>query len=255
MKNIVKGVEPQLLTNYRNRTPQNTWEQFKEGRSRRQKVKAALRTDQGGICAYCEIDLKERDSHGNADFRIEHFHPKSDRTSSHNWALDWQNLLGCCHGGSQRNVVDADERFTSPDHSCDVPKADQLFDDVILNPLMIPASPCLFSIERTSGELKKNITNCEIAGVDAQRVGNTLLHLRLNADRLKKFRRRILNKLNQEMMQQTSSGVTIPEARVRLAKIHLRKNSNGNWPAFFSSIRAYLGKEAESHLRSIGYTG
>ncbi|MCY4472423.1 MAG: TIGR02646 family protein [Kistimonas sp.] len=255
MKKIVKEKEPPLLRNYRTSAPQNTWEQFREGLSRRQKIKAALRSDQGGICAYCEIDLKARDSEGNADFRVEHFHPKSDRASSYNWALDWKNLLGCCHGGNQRNVVDADERFTSPDHSCDVPKDNKVLDDVILNPLMIPAFPCLFSIERTSGELKKNTTNCGIAGIDTQKVENTLLHLRLNANRLKKFRRRVLNTLNQEMMQQTSSGKTISEARTRLAKIHLRKSSDGDWPAFFSSIRAYLGKEAESHLRSIGYLG
>ncbi|MGI9274454.1 MAG: retron system putative HNH endonuclease [Endozoicomonas sp.] len=174
MKRIVKGAEPPLLTSYNTRTPQNTWEQFREGRSRRQQLKRALRKGQGGLCAYCEIDLKESDDHGNADFRVEHFHPKSDPSSDHNWALDWQNLLGCCHGGNQRRVVDADERFTPPDFSCDVPKADQVLDNVIFNPMEIPAFPCLFLVERSSGELKNNKPGCEAAGIAIDKVDNTL---------------------------------------------------------------------------------
>ncbi|MGI9274455.1 MAG: hypothetical protein ACR2PT_06305 [Endozoicomonas sp.] len=77
----------------------------------------------------------------------------------------------------------------------------------------------------------------------------------MNAERLTKFRKRVLDKLNQEMRQQVAAGMSVSEARKKLAQIHLRKNSHCNWPAFFSSIRAYLGKEADSHLRMISYTG
>ncbi|MGO3408549.1 hypothetical protein [Marinomonas sp.] len=72
-----------------------------------------------------------------------------DNTPSRNWHLDWQNLLGCCHGGSQRNVVDASQRFTSPESSCDVPKGEKNLDDVILNPLHIPAFPKFFTSIRS----------------------------------------------------------------------------------------------------------
>lgn len=135
MKRVLKGAEPPLLLAYRQKSPQNTWEQFCKSDARKNEIQQQLKADQGGLCAYCEINLLDAAGTDKADFRVEHFHPKSDTSSGMNWHLHWPNLLGCCHGGSRSDVVDASKRATTPDHSCDVPKKDKNLTGVILNPL------------------------------------------------------------------------------------------------------------------------
>jgi len=255
MKRVLKGIEPPLLTQYRSNTPANTWEKFKQSSSRRQQLKKLITEHQGGLCAYCEIDLKDADAHGNADFRVEHFHPKSDTSTGHNWHLDWNNLLGCCHGGSNSKVVDAHKRFTSPNLSCDVPKAHKDLTGTILNPLELPAFPAIFKCDRVSGELSVITNNCATAGIPEIQAEQTLTELCLNAERLTDFRKAVLQKLNEEIAQRVNSGMGIDQARRTLAAQQLRKNSKGHWPPFFSSIRSYLGADAEQHLQSINYNG
>lgn len=258
MKNIIKGPEPSLLLQYRQCSPNNSWEHFQRARrksSRRHEVKNAITSDQGGICAYCEIDLKEADSNGNADFRVEHFHPKSDNSTSHNWHLDWQNLLGCCHGGSQHGVVDSAKRFSSPDHSCDVPKGKKNLTGKILNPLQLPAFPPVFSCSRTTGELSVNEQNCQEHGISVAQANNTIIELRLDADRLTSFRSAVLNDLNERLQAYSRAGMDIGVARQHLAAALLNKNAKGHWPPFFTAIRSFLGRDAEQHLRNTGYSG
>lgn len=255
MKKVSKGIEPPLLANYRDINPDNEWEQFTSKKYRRNQTQVQIKADQGGLCAYCEIDLVEKIEDELDDFRVEHFHPKSDGTVPHNWHLDWQNLLGCCHGGSQRNVVDASYRFTSPDVSCDVPKGSQNLDNVILNPLHIPAFPKLFSCERTTGEFSVDSENCEQANISVEKAQNTIVELNLDTERLRRFRREILNKLNDDVRRLVSQGFSIGEAQKRLAEVNLKKNTNGHWPKFFTSIRSYLGSTAERQLLSIHYDG
>ena len=155
MKRICKGSEPQSLTHYREAHPHDDWDQFRRavdgGRRLYRAVANKLRLDQGGLCAYCEIDLKSSTTAGDLDdFRIEHFHPKSTSSPQHNYHLDWLNLLGVCHGGSSRQVVDAADRFTAPDLHCDAFKDQDGIDrsQDILNPLSIPAFPPLFDFSR-----------------------------------------------------------------------------------------------------------
>lgn len=263
MKKIVKGIEPPILLKCRIRNPAYNWKQFKKysklysviSRSYDNPVTDQLNRDQGGVCAYCEINLIEKDSSGDADFRVEHFHPKSDTSTQHNWHLDWNNLLGCCHGGSQRNVVDAGHRFTSPDNSCDVPKGNKNLDSIILSPLQLPAFPNLFGCARATGILVVNTTNCQIANVSEVRAGNTISELKLDAPRLNKFRKQVLDKLNDDLSNLVKQGLSIGQARMRLAQVYLCKNAKMQWPAFFTSIRCYLGAEAEEHLRNIGFNG
>ena len=255
MKKIIKGQEPTFLREYQLAHATAPWEQYRKNADRRNQVQEQIREDQGGLCAYCEIDFRRADAFSSADFRIEHFHPKSDNGGEHNWGLDWQNLLGCCDGGSQRDVVDSEKRFTSPDYSCDVPKDNENFDEVILNPLLLPASPNLFTYSRTTGRMEVHIDNCLRAGVDVEKAQNTIDNLRLNAKRLTDLRRPILVHLNRQYNRLVSQGFSAVDARRRLARAILRRNRAGNWPAFFSAIRAYLGKQAEEQLERIGYGG
>lgn len=255
MKKVLKGTEPPLLNHYRHSNPTGTWDNFKSSKARKRQLKQQIITDQGGLCAYCEIDLKGPDQHGNDNYRVEHYHPKSDVTAKHNWALDWQNLLGCCHGGSRPDVTDAIHRYTSPDHSCDVPKEGQDLDAVILNPHQIPAFPPIFKFDRATGKPAVDVSNCATAGLDPSKAQATIDELRLDAKRLNDLRRPVLNKLNGDVNSLVQQGLSVGEARDRLAAIYLQKNSQQHWPAFFSTIRNYLGTAAEKQLRSISYNG
>lgn len=253
MKNIVKGSEPDTLISYRENNPQGSWENCKRNKNRREKIQKRLLEDQGGLCAYCEVDLKTGVE--NSDFRVEHFHPKSDSSTQHNWHLDWGNLLACCHGGSQRDVVDAERRFSSPDHSCDVPKDNDNLTGLILNPLELSAYPCIFKYTRDTGEIKVHIEQCDIAGVNKAIAQQTIDKLRLDSERLKRLRKPVLNKVNDELRNLIAQGLTLNAAQERLAQAYFYKNSDGHWPAFFSAIRHYLGSAAEERLRLINYSG
>lgn len=258
MKAIIKGEEPARLARYRQKNPAGTWEQFCTVKKRKAAVQQMLRVDQGGICAYCEIDLRERDQQGEADFRVEHFHPKSDKASGHNWALDWDNLLACCHGGSRPDVSEAKERFEEIHalRTCDVLKADHNWDTNVLNPLHLPADVCVFTCPRTSGgKLTLSQQAHDDDRIDNQRAQQTLDWHNLNAMRLSNLRAAVLNKLNDDLREKITEGMTIAKARADLARRHLRQDQDGNWPAFFSAIRSYLGREAELHLQSIGFFG
>ena len=257
MKAITKGEQPPRLVHYQEQNPDGTWEQFCGVKKRKLQVQEALRVDQGGICAYCEIDLRKKDQHGEADFRVEHFHPKSDKTTAHNWALDWDNLLACCHGGSRPDVTDAQARFEEIHalRTCDVPKADDNWDNDILNPSHLPTDVCLFTCSRTSGELSLSQQAQDDDRIDNQRAEQSLDRHNLNAVRLSKLRQAVLNKLNDELQQRVRQGMTIAQARADLARRHLRQDQDGNWPAFFSAIRSYLGREAELQLQSVGFLG
>lgn len=246
---------PPELRNYVAQHPANSWDQFKAVRRRRSSVQQQLLSDQGGLCAYCEIDLKAAAGIAQADLRVEHFHPKSDLGGGHNWHLDWTNLLAVCHGGSRGDIVDAAERHTSPDHSCDIPKGGEDWDAVILTPLELPSYPCLFRFDRSSGGMRVDQENCRAVAIDADKAQATVDNLRLDSTRLRDLRKPVLDKLNQQLQLLLRSGIPIDEARTRLARVMLSKNANHHWPAFFSAIRHYLGDAAERQLRADGYLG
>ena len=255
MKKILKAQEPTELQHYKHTNPQATWSQFRKNKTRYNAVKNQIKKDQGALCAYCEIDLKESVK-SNDDFRVEHFHPKNDNSAQINWALEWSNVLGCCHGGSERNVVDAKQRFTSSaERHCDVPKKGKNLSGVILSPLQIPAFPLLFDFDRFTGEMSINTMACSNANISISIAESTIRELCLNATVLKIHRKDVLNSLNDEIKLLIGNGKTIMEAMDYTVKAVLRKDSNGNFPAFFSTIRSYLKSTAETHLKVIGYNG
>ena len=144
MKRVYKSpATPERLCSYVKAFPDETWEHFRR-RNRRgyREVKQQLLQDQHGLCAYCEISIKLAEFEDNVDdFRVEHFFPKvATQLEKHNYHLDWHNLLGVCHGGSQPYVSDPEWRYSSRknDRSCDVPKGGKPISERILNPLKIP---------------------------------------------------------------------------------------------------------------------
>jgi len=265
MKKICKSSEPQELSQYRNSHPQDDWNHFKRsGCNQRYKAVAnRLKSDQGGLCAYCEIDLKNRSTTADHnDFRVEHFIPKSKSTPQQNYHLDWSNLLGVCHGGSERYVVDAIDRFTSPDLHCDAYKDKYGIDrsQNILNPLSIPAFPPLFTFSRDvdtskNGTMSVLLDNCKRSGLSIEKAQNTIDYLNLNSQKLKISRGKVLNTLNKNLRAEIAKGTEMKAAIQKLCKIFLSRKADGTWSPFFSTIRAYLGSEAEDYLKLTNYCG
>lgn len=255
MKKIAKGSVPTLLQEYQIKNPNATWNRFIKRVARKKQLHNQLYVDQGGLCAYCEIDLKPASNElEEADFRVEHFHPKSDTTSSSdNWHLKWDNLFACCHGGSEKKVADASKRFEKEpqERTCDIPKEDTVLDNIILNPLDLDAFPNLFLTDRYTGKLTFNSESKSELLVSANR---TIDKLRLNSPRLSRLRAAVLDEINTVLLIRLKSGAKIDEVLNELAQSQLLKR-NDQWPAFFSSIRSYLGDEAEKVLKTNGYKG
>jgi len=261
MKTCLKGMIPALLEQYQGDNPSAGWEQFKnECQQGYKDVQDQLQLSQGNLCCYCEIDTKAGFGVGNDDFRVEHFHPKSDSNpSNYNWALDWENMLGCCHGGSEKYVTDVKSRYISEksERHSDVLKANCNLDDEILNPLKIPAFPLLFQANFRDGSLEVIENNCRESGVDIGKANNCLHpnKLNLNATHLKTLRKAALDALNEQLEEQLLSGIEIEDAISNMVEAEFQKDDKQPWLRFFTTIRSYLGKSAEEYLASINYIG
>lgn len=260
MKKTIKCTqEPKFLAQYRQEHPTDNWKKdFKPNCPDGYKqIKKQIIEDQKGLCAYCEIDLKLGYGVGIDDFRVEHFYPESPHNPPPNYALDWDNMLGCCTGGNAKGVTDSSERFTSPDHSCDVPKASKNLTGIILNPLTdIPAFPGLFKfIEQgiNAGMMEVDPVLCPKSLF--QPAKRSLTELNLNAKRIKRFRSAVIDKLREEIEFNLSIGMTEEEALRELAELHFPDQPILYWPAFFSTIRWYLADMAEERLKHIAYNG
>src|SRR5438445_13745985 len=111
MKRVLKANhEPQSLAEFRTRFSAAptllTWSRFKKEPERREAVKSQLRSDQRGLCAYCENGLVFEDE------SVEHFVPRSE---DHALELAWTNLLLCCCGGERPLSEDLADRGTRYD--------------------------------------------------------------------------------------------------------------------------------------------
>lgn len=257
MKKVNKGAVPPKLSTYSASNPNADWDQFRNSPSRYLQVQRTLYTDQKGLCAYCEIDLQIGLGQ-QSDFRVEHFHSKSPHAPPPNHALDWSNLLGCCHGGSSRNVADP-ARFTAPDLSCDAVKEDSDWVGVILDPIRdIPAFPRLFEFKESSGAMAPDQAFCPSHLLTQAQASIDNLHLTSNVsgqpNRLDRFRKAVMEKLREEMEKRIDGGMEFADAATELAGIFL-PNSAAKWPAFFTCIRWYLGPAAEDRLRVIHFNG
>ena len=254
MKKILKGEEPPQLASYRIGKPKFSWQKCKKNSVRRNEIQDYLRRDQGGLCAYCEIDLLKREVDvEESDFQVEHFHPKSDNSSEHNWGLDWDNMLACCLGGKSKKVVDATDRHTNPNLRCGAIKDDFDWDNVILNPLNLSHKPLLFSFERTTGKMRVNQSNCNQAGVDIAKAQATIDNLNLECELLNRLRKDRLTYANKTLQGLMLGGMEIIDARNKLALAMIKKDENECWPKFFSALRCYLGDAAEERLVAEGY--
>lgn len=225
MKKVTKSTIPNVLKNYSPSKKCYSWKKFRKNRRRYLKIKNAIFKDQGGICAYCEQDFSsQKDDDDYITQMIEHFHPKRDLSSTKDWALDWNNLLGCCTGGTEANKA----VFATPNNlSCDKYKEIKLpINDVegeIINPIDMPAFPCLFGIDELTGELLSDSHSCQSftfsdnkKGNTKALVDNTIVVLNLNCNRLLRKRKthidnfqKLIEKLDRTMILKFSKNYVI----------------------------------------------
>lgn len=259
MKRVSKNINTPLeLNTFFEENPDETWENFKDKcQTGYAEVLKEIKQNQGGVCCYCEIDFY--DERGiRDDFRVEHFHPKSDKSNPDiNWNLMWTNLLGCCLGGSDRYVL-KEERFISENkhrHS-DVLKGDNNWDDEILNPLSIPAFPLIFKVG-SQGIMKVLENNCEDAGVDIVKATNCLdeKKLNLNSPILTKWREAVIVNLDDELQKAWEITEDYEKAMFDTISTYLSKDDNDNFHPFFTTIRSHFEEDAEEFLRSIDFNG
>lgn len=179
MKAITKNPNcPSQLQSHIAVAPDDTWESFKLNTAAYNEVKESIKKDQRGICCYCEIDFMSESV--VPDFRVEHFYPKSltpcpDGSNAH---LSWENLLGCCFGGSERHKPALNTpRFTSPDLHCDAIKGDKDLTNVILNPLHLNSTDKIFKYN-SEGEMLVDLEYCPEDLIE--KANNTINDLNLN---------------------------------------------------------------------------
>ncbi len=253
MKKVIKSEAPILLIEYFDANPNATWETFKKKcKEGHQEVVRQIKHNQGGICCYCESKFYDIEFSENDDFRVEHFHPKSDSSEEKNWHLDWNNLLGCCHGGSDKEqgnkfIIEHKHR-----HS-DILKSHNNWDDKILNPLTdIPEFPPLFKIDTTNGTMEVIEENCQdIREKVLNCIDPTMLNL--NTDKLKEFRKSVINALRDEL-EELLKIFDFEESINIMLNTHLTKQ-NDKYSAFFSTIRSYFSTDAEVFLRDTHFDG
>ena len=267
MKRVIRLDEPAELMRYRAANPVNTWEQMRgeaDGRAAYATVRLQLLNGQGGLCGFCEIGIHESES---LQCRVEHFHPKSDTSTAHNWALDWQNMLAVCMGGSQRHQPPPHTLEPLPENlSCDAHKDRMISTGQlavhcggwIIDPLVLPAFPSPFFLEKSTGRLLPDERACAGMVVPGNRhpgtqelVQHTIDMLNLNCTRLCEARKQVLWDIERSKKKLRLENIRPEQALRTLAERYFRQR----WPAFFTTIRFCLGAAAEQYLTDIGFQG
>ena len=257
MKTIIKNACPPCLARYVAKFPDATWETMRNdaangGNEAYAEVREHLVKDQKSLCAYCECGLREDAPHAT---RVEHFHPKSDTSSGHNWHLDWQNLLATCTGGEREG-----DAFPLPENmSCDASKKNIIHDGDILNPLRLPSFPAAFCYDMRTGELVPNTKFCSehpalpgnTLSSTFELLQNTLRVLNLNCDRLCQARLKVSRYLEHQKKQFRERHIQASVALRSLAQRYFATQ----WPAYFTVLRHCLQPYAEEYLHSVHYQG
>jgi hypothetical protein len=125
-----------------------------------------------------------------------------------NWGLDWNNIIGVCIGGDD---ADKNKHPLPANLSCDSYKnhliskgrLSEQCEDRLFNPLKILATPCLFNLNKRTGELLSDDTSrLQVADIKndffsiRELVEETIEALNLNCDRLKDQRIAVLYDYN-----------------------------------------------------------
>ncbi|MDR2125066.1 MAG: TIGR02646 family protein [Desulfovibrio sp.] len=269
MKRVNKSSSPpQSLQDYAQNNHSATWQQMRNdnagngsrtvGDCRAQAVR-----DQYGLCAYCERRISAENSR---HCRIEHFHPKSDVSETHNWSLDWGNMLAVCDGGSGSSEAERQVYPLPKNLSCDAHKdymiqtgnLSKACEGYLLNPLDVPDFPNLFAFDKGTGYLRPDGAACDgmnipgnACGTTYELVSRTIEALNLNCERLAEQRRALVVNIDKNKKTLRDKGIHQIQMPEKLVRRYFREK----WPEFFTTIRCCLGQAAEEYLDSIHYQG
>ena len=212
MHRIDRPLEPNSFLQYRLQNPnERNWDEF-NSKSAYYDAQKVLWANQSGLCAYCEVSIPyTKDENGDkvplpGKLRIEHFHAKADPDKSHNWMLDWNNIMGVCMAGGKGDDRHCDARkedVQNGDIKVDgVPKG-FVFEGYILNPYDMP-NECLFRYE-SDGRLLPDSEVCARVAVRGNKhrsteilVDRTIQVLNLNSVTLRRQRKAVAREYEQK---------------------------------------------------------
>ena len=220
------------------------WEEFRShdaGASLRE-LRETLTRNQHGLCAYCEIEIKEPRR------QIEHVVPRSDDAAGKQRALDIRNMLVCClcrtktvNGLGEHEREDYHRQPVRDKPSCGQAKGNRN-DEAFIDPRTLPALPSLVRVGN-DGLIEVDRDACQTAGVVHDRVTRTIEILHLNAERLQSERRKWRNDLV-EAAQRAGDG----DRMIAWIREVLTPDSDGRLSRFFTTSRCYFGPVAERVL-------
>ncbi|WP_181319275.1 retron Ec78 anti-phage system effector HNH endonuclease PtuB [Photobacterium kishitanii] len=225
--------------------PNASWEDFRHYNSGKDYdiIKEKIFINQSQLCAYCETSL---DNVTKNNKRIEHFRSKSDKNATHNIALDWNNIIGVCLGGTD-NISKKDYELPT-NLSCDSYKAyiedkesikDKDWNGKILSPLTIPDAPLLFVFDKLTGKLFPDEENCKLINIEnniysttRELIERTINVFNLNCERLNKARLIIFRELQRRLK---SKNLLLIE--------NFTKSWNRSYPLSFQTTRDIILKD------------
>jgi uncharacterized protein (TIGR02646 family) len=267
MKQVFKSAEPPCLQAYRSSKPSDGWDQMKNnsqyfGQAVYDCIAELVSADQGGLCAYCEIEISRSPLN---TFRVDHFVAKSLSSSRHNWGLDWENMLACCKGGENQYTRGRNhfEKPRSKNLSCDahVNRLAQKdgtgmpLDDrrgLVINPLSLPTSPLLIRFDTDQGALEPHPQRCAEISLEGNKhastyelVENTIRVFNLNCPRLCRARKDWFDELEDKLEATRQAGRSAAEISSELCEVLL----SPPYPSFFTVSRLWLGPIAEEFLQ------
>ena len=241
MKRIRAVAEPTPgLRAYLNSVDHANWGEFcshDAGRSLSE-LHETLVLNQHELCAYCEIEIKQRR-------QIEHVIPRSDEVDGPQRALDVTNMIACCLGGTKPvyglGEHEREDYFRRPvpdNMSCGQAKED-LNDEAFIDPRRLPTLPSLVRVGN-DGLIEVDTDACQAAGFDPDRVTRTIEILNLNAERLQLARQKWRNDL--VIGAQRARDPAGMNAWIRAV---LTPAPDGRLSRFFTTSRCYFGPVAE----------
>lgn len=258
MKRVHKSpATPAQLVAFQQDDPNATWDKLRaEGRAVYDELCRTLQTDQGGLCAYCEL-AATKDANG---LQVEHVVAKSYQDPGCNWALHWPNMLAVCTGGSR--PTRAQDRYLEPlpeNLSCDQSKNHRvntglLSEDsrgIVVNPLDLPAFPPLVAVLH-DGRLIPHPDACaqveispNVYSTTQELIARSIEHLNLNCVRLCLARVAAARTVAGDLRRSKADALCPKYLSLR----------HGLRRQFFTVYRNRLGKAAETYLATSGFQG
>lgn len=197
-------------------------------------LRDALTQNQHGLCAYCEIAIKEWRR------QVEHVIPQSNDELDNSKDLDIANMVACCMGGTRSTYGLEDDHYLEPvkrNMSCGQAKGNQN-DENFIDPRILPALPSLMKVI-DNGLIEADENACQMADFLPEHVTRTIEILNLNAERLRSAREKRWQSLDEEWQQ--IDDIDNPDEMNKWIRDLLTPNENGQLASFFTTTRSFFG--------------